>query len=134
VTDDLEGRVRRRARYRCEYCRLPQSASPLRHQVDHVVARQHGGKTAADNLALCCVHCNLRKGPNIAGLDPAMGELVRLYHLRRDRWREHFAWDGPVLIGSTPVGRTTVRVLAMNDPHMVAVRVALIEEGRFPTV
>ena len=33
---DVERLVRRRARYRCEYCRLPQSASPGPHQIDHM--------------------------------------------------------------------------------------------------
>jgi hypothetical protein len=37
-----------------------------------------------------------------------------------------------VLIGLTAVGRTTIRVLAMNDPVMVTTREALIREGRFP--
>jgi hypothetical protein len=31
--------------------------------VDHIVARQHGGETARENLALSCLHCNYRKGP-----------------------------------------------------------------------
>jgi hypothetical protein len=79
-----------------------------------------------------CVFCNLHKGPNIAGLDPTTRELTRLYDPRRDRWREHFAWQGPVLAGLTPIGRTTVRVLAMNDPVMVAAREVLIAEARFP--
>jgi hypothetical protein len=132
MTKDLEGRVKRRARYRCEYCRLPQSVSLLRHQVDHVVARQHRGETTEENLALCCVHGNLHKGPNLAGLDPPTGELVGLYHPRRHRWREHFAWQGPLLVGLTPIGRVTVHVLCINDPHVVAARAALIEEGVFP--
>jgi 5-methylcytosine-specific restriction endonuclease McrA len=38
---DVERLVRRRARYRCEYCRLPQSASPGTHQIDHIIAEQH---------------------------------------------------------------------------------------------
>jgi hypothetical protein len=59
-------------------------------------------------------------------------ELTRLYDPRRDRWREHFAWQGAVLIGLTAVGRTTIRVLAMNDPVVVAIREALIGDGRFP--
>jgi hypothetical protein len=76
--------------------------------------------------------CNLHKGPNIAGLDPATGELTRLYNPRRDRHTEHFAWLGAVIAGLTPVGRTAVHVLAMNDPYMVAGREALMKEGRFP--
>ena len=42
----------RQARHRCEYCQLPQSASRLRHQIDHIIARQHGGSDALEP-ALC---------------------------------------------------------------------------------
>jgi hypothetical protein len=89
--------------------------------------------TAPENLALCCLHCNCHKGPNIAGIDPVTGELTRLFHPRRDRWRDHFEWHGPELIGRTPVGRATVSVLAINHPDYVAVRHALIAEGLFPS-
>ena len=132
MTDDLARRVRRRARYRCEYCRLPQSAVRFRHQVDHIIAEQHEGGDELSNLALACAHDNSHKGPNIAGLDPVTRELTRLYNPRRDRWREHFAWQGAVLIGLTAVGRTTIQVLAINDRDMVEARETLIAEGRFP--
>src|SRR5262249_51453061 len=125
-------RVRRRARYRCEYCRIPQSALRFRHQVDHIIAEQHEGGDEFSNLALACSHCNLHKGPNIAGRDPVTRELTRLYDPRRDRWRDLFAWQGAILIGLTAMGRTTVQVLAMNDPVVVATREVLIGEGRFP--
>jgi hypothetical protein len=29
-----------------------------------------GGSDDPDNLALACHHCNLHKGPNLAGVDP----------------------------------------------------------------
>ena len=132
MTEDRARRVRRRARYRCEYCQLPQSAVPIRHQIDHIVAEQHEGGDEPSNLALACAHCNRHKGPNLSGLDPATRELTRLYNPRQDRWREHFAWQGAVLIGLTAVGRTTIQVLAINDREMVEARETLIAEGRFP--
>lgn len=132
MTDDLARRVRRRARYRCEYCRLPQSAVPNRHQVDHIIAEQHEGDDDPTNLALACMHCNRHKGPNIAGRDPVTRELTRLFDPRRDRWRQHFAWQGAILVGLSAIGRTTVQVLAINDDVLVKVRTALIAEGRFP--
>jgi hypothetical protein len=132
MTEDLARRVRRRARYRCEFCRIPQSAVRFRHQVDHIIAEQHEGDDEPSNLALACAHYNRHKGPNLSGLAPATRELIRLYDLRRDRWREHFARRGAVLIGLTAVGRTTVRVLAINDTLEIAAREMLIAEGRFP--
>lgn len=131
MTDDLRQRVRRRARYRCEYCQLPQSPSDARHQIEHIIADQHKGGDEPSNLALACIHCNLHKGPNIAGLDPVTRELTRLYDPRRDRWREHFAWQGAVLVGLTAIGRTTIEVLAINDRDVVEARETLIAEGRF---
>jgi 5-methylcytosine-specific restriction endonuclease McrA len=79
--------VRSRAGNRCEYCRSNQDDEPFaQFQIEHVIARQHGGSDAADNLALACSNCNLHKGPNLAGLDPLDGALVRLFNPRRDRW------------------------------------------------
>ena len=128
----LEQEVRRRADNRCEYCLLPQAASALRHVVDHVVARQHGGQTSPENLALCCGRCNLYKGPNIAGLDPETGQLTRLFNPRIDIWTEHFYWAGPLIEGVTSVGRTTVAVLALNKPARVRVRRAVIATSTPP--
>jgi hypothetical protein len=69
-----------------------------------IIARQHGGQTPLDNLAMACFHCHRFKGPNIAGLDPTSGQLVRLFHPRLDVWSDHFRLDGTRLVGLTPVG------------------------------
>ena len=82
-----------------------------------------------DNLALSCMHCNRRKGPNIAGKDPVTGEIIHLFHPRMDIWGDHFEWNGPDLVGRTKIGSATIQVLAINDPAFRAVRVALRDEG-----
>jgi hypothetical protein len=98
-------------------------------QVDHIIARQHGGSSTLDNLALACFHCNTHKGPNIAGVDSSTGKLSRLFHPRKDRWAEHFAWNGPRVEGLTALGRATVQTLALNDAALIGVRESLLEEG-----
>ena len=108
----LRNTVRRRARSRCEYCLLPEAYAPaVPFQIEHVIARQHGGPTALSNLALACHHCNLHKGPNLTGIDPVSRRLVRLFHPRRMKWSRHFRWDGPALVGRTPVAKLEVPVL-----------------------
>src|SRR5437868_8748564 len=124
--------VRQRARHCCEYCQLPEAFSTLTFEVDHIIARKHGGPTAAGNLALTCFYCNSYKGPNIAGIDPRSGKIVRLFHPRRHKWSRHFRWAGATLLGHTPIGRATISVLNINDPEAVAIRQALIEAGLFP--
>jgi hypothetical protein len=112
---------------------MPQSRYPtVPFPIDHVIARQHGGTTTMDNLALSCLHDNVHKGPNIAGIDPVTRRITRLFNPRRDRWHRHFSWKGALLLGKTAVGRTTIIVLAMNHPDAVAVRQSLIEERLFP--
>ncbi len=123
----------RRARYRCEYCLLPEAhAAVVPFQIEHIIACQHGGPTVLANLALACHHCNLSKGPNLIGIDPRARAFVRLFHPRRMKWERHFQWDGPRIIGCTPIGRATVAVLQMNHPDRIDVRQALIREGIFP--
>jgi len=114
--------VRMRAAQHCEYCGLPQEFSELRFHIEHVTPRQHGGDDDADNLALACPDCNLRKGPNLTGIDPNTGEVVRLFHLRRDRWFDHVAYEEQYVVGTTSVGRTTVSLLEMNDPERRRIR------------
>jgi len=127
----IDAAVRRRARGICEYCRTPQAAYRYRFQIDHVVAQQHRGKRLLSNLALARLHCNLHKGPNIAGIDDLSGKMVRLFNPRRDRWTKHFEWRGPILLGKTAIGRATIAVLNINDPDFVRARAELIREGLF---
>ncbi len=118
--------VRVRAADRCEYCHSHQDDEPFfRFQTEHVIAKQHGGSDDPDNLALACPHCNLHKGPNLAGLDPLDDVLTPLFHPRRQRWADHFAYQGPLIIGQTPTGRATVRVLNINDRMRVELRASL---------
>ena len=125
----LAALIRKRAQSTCEYRRLPQVFSAIPFEINHIVAQKHGGPTQEENLALSCFYCNSRKGPNIAGVDPASGRIVRLYHPRKDRWSRHFEWAGAMLQGKTATGRATIVVLSINDPDAVAVREALIDEG-----
>jgi hypothetical protein len=78
---------------------------------------------------MACFHCNRFKGPNIAGLDPASGQFVRLFHPRTDLWAEHFRFDGARLVGLTPVGRATIQVLAMNANDLLLFRTEIPHEG-----
>ncbi len=127
----LERLVRQRAAGRCEYCRLPQAASGVPFEIDHIIARQHRGHTTASNLAVSCAYCNGHKGPNLTGIDPATRKLTRLFHPRRHKWSHHFRYQGGVLIGRTAIGRTTVEVLQINLPNLVELRGILMDDGLF---
>jgi hypothetical protein len=129
MDDDLVQLVWRRASSACEYCLLPQEYSHLIFEVDHIISKSHRGPTRANNLALTCFYCNRYKGPNIAGIDPVSNKLSPLFHPRRHKWKRHFRYDGPVLVGLTRIGRATIAVLQINDPDAVALRKALIDQG-----
>jgi hypothetical protein len=126
----LEREVRLRAAERCEYCHVPSFAYQVPFQIDHIIAQKHFGRTTLENLALACFHCNLHKGPNIAGIDPDTRRVIELFHPRRDVWAEHFQLlPSGEIVGRTPIGRVTVLVLEMNDADPIAVRRRLTEEG-----
>ncbi len=77
-----------------------------------------------ENLALACIDCNLHKGANLTGMDPDTNRVVELFNPRRQAWREHFTWDGPIISGNSATGRTTIRVLEMNSDDRIRVRLA----------
>jgi 5-methylcytosine-specific restriction endonuclease McrA len=56
-----------RANSTCEYCRLSQSCSILKFEIDHVIPRKHSGPTRFSNSALSCFYCNRFKGSNVGG-------------------------------------------------------------------
>ncbi|MEX2138386.1 MAG: HNH endonuclease [Pirellulales bacterium] len=115
--------VRDRAERRCEYCGLPQEWTPLAPlQIEHIIPRKHGGSDDLYNLALACIDCNLHKGSNIAGLDPESGMMLQLYNPRGHKWSDHFERKGPLIVGKTPIGRTTVRVLGLNSDDQIELR------------
>jgi hypothetical protein len=111
---------------------MPQIFDELPFEIDHIVAEQHGGKTALSNLALACFADNHHKGPNLGGIDPKTRKRAWLFNPRRNKWDRHFRWDGPVLIGRTAVGRATIAVLAINRSYRIRHRAQLIAEGVFP--
>lgn len=141
MSSGLEAEVRIRAGERCEYCLLPQAAYRRRFHIEHIVARQHGGQTVSKNLALACWFCNLKKGPNLSGIDPQSGAVAPLFNPREQLWSEHFAVqlnrgevhaEGSVVVmGRTPSGRATVNLLEMNDAFRQSLRGRLAEEGLY---
>lgn len=125
----LRAEVRRRAGNQCEYCLLREEHSEFDHQLDHILAEQHGGQTVLHNLAFACIHCNRHKGPNVAGFDRVTGQVYRLFNPRSDSWQEHFEWQGAVLVGRTAVGRGTVQALRINRHLRVRMRTLLLAQG-----
>jgi hypothetical protein len=124
--------VKDRAGGICEYCRIPSSLYDQPFHIDHIRSRKHGGTSNSDNLAFACLDCNAFKGTDVTGYDPQTDQITRLFNPRMDNWSEHFAWNGPVLVGLTAIGRTTVTVLNINQPIRVRARAVLIAEGVFP--
>lgn len=125
--------VEERAALRCEYCLLPASVAFLRpHEADHIVAEKHGGATEAENLALACWRCNRHKGTDLASLDPATGDLTRLFNPRTQVWHVHVRLEGAQLVGITAEGRTTVRLLRLDTPERTIERQRLISLGHYP--
>lgn len=122
--------VRRRAKNRCEYCKVPQEFWSTSLHIEHIVAQQHAVDDRPSNLALACDRCNLTKGPNLTSIDPQTREVVLLFNPRRDNWNEHFEYDGPSIVGLTSTGRATVALLRMNERAKVKLRSALIQLGK----
>jgi hypothetical protein len=91
-----------------------------------------GGATTPANLALACVSCSLRKAARRSARDPETGRTTALYHSRRQSWKEHFRWEGVVIVGLSATGRATVAALQMNRILMLAIRQEEMARGRHP--
>jgi hypothetical protein len=121
--------VKKRADNACEYCHIPQQATPLiSFHIEHIVSKQHGGIDEPSGLALVCDRCNAFKGPNLTSIDPETGALVGLFNPRQDIWHDHFLLRGGQILALTPTGRATVRLLNMNATRRVELRLEWSKE------
>ena len=122
----LRREIIERAKGRCEYCLLPSNIAFFPHEVDHVIAEKHGGVTEANNLAFACWRCNRHKGSDLSSLDPETKHLTPLFNPRTQSWTEHFAFQGERIIGLTPEGRATIKLLQLNSEERIAERRLLV--------
>jgi hypothetical protein len=86
------------------------------------ISSQHGGTDDPGGLALACDRRNAYKGPNLTSIDPGTRAGVALFNPRVDAWNDHFAHQDGHIVGLTPTGRATVRVLNMNAPRRLELR------------
>lgn len=126
ISPALRRLVEERANYRCEYCLLAAGVAFFSHEVDHVIAVKHGGATDADNLAIACWRCNRYKGSDLGSFDPQTGAFSFLFNPRTQKWDEHFKIEDFSVVGLTPQGRTTVRLLQLNNDERIAERRRLL--------
>jgi hypothetical protein len=121
-------------RRRCCYCQTSEANSGLSMTHDHIRPRSLGGDNSFENVCLACHRCNEAKSDRLNATDPLSGEEVPLFHPRQQFWPEHFRWsaDGTRIEGLTVVGRSTVEVLRMNHPVIVAARARWVISGWHP--
>jgi hypothetical protein len=108
---------------------MPESGALHKHEPDHIVPHQHGGKTEQSNLAFACMRCNRYKGPNVGSYDPATGNLVSLFNPRAHQWMDHFDLRGGIIHPLTPEARVTVKLLRLNSEERVTERQRLLDAG-----
>jgi hypothetical protein len=121
-----------RAAGRCEYCRMHQALQGGTFHIEHTDPSVAGGPDTADNLAIACPTCNLRKGPRTSAPDPRTGQSAPLFNPRRQPWRDHFEWTGFHVVGKTPTGRATIVALDLNHPRRLRIREVEQSVGLFP--
>ena len=118
----LRRSVIQRADNRCEYCTISQIGQVATFHIDHIVPVVAAGETTAENLALACVSCSLRKGARQTLVDSQTGEVVSIFNPRQQVWKEHFDWNGVQIVGLTATGRATIQALDLNRSTMLAIR------------
>lgn len=69
---------------KCQYC--GESLSQKEITFDHVIPQSQGGQTTWENIVVCCVACNAKKG----GRTPKQAGMKLLSHPQRPAWNLAF--------------------------------------------
>ena len=132
ISEELRARVEVRAGRRCEYCRLHSALQGATFHVDHIQPLSAGGTDDFENLSCACPTCNLAKSNRATLADPETGDLVPMFHPRRDNWSDHFRFEGYSMVGLTGRGRAIVAAFELNTTKYIFIRSAEREFGLFP--
>lgn len=102
--------------------------------MEHIIPFHISEDNTLENLALSCGGCNSFKSIHTKANDPVTSELVPLYHPRKDKWNDHFAWSSDYLniVGTTPSGRVTVEKLRLNRTGLINLRKLTLLIGEHP--
>ena len=130
----LRQRVWERASGLCEYCLLHERDDWLAFQIDHLISRKHGGRTAYSNLALACLDCNLAKGSDLGSLTRRSSVLIPFFNPRKDKWADHFRLNVHRIVPLTDIGEVTCRIMGFNSPKRLVKRQAISKAGRYPSI
>lgn len=132
IPESIRESVAKRAKYRCEYCKVYERHSFLSFHIEHIISLKHGGESSEDNLAFACPICNLKKGSDIATFIDDDTEIIRFFHPRRDEWYKHFDIDTSGLISAkTKIGSGTIKIFDLNHPDSIIERKTMIAKGFF---
>lgn len=134
IPGNLRERIENNDRRRCCYCLTSEANSGIPMTCDHILPLAKGGKTDFENVCLACRSCNEFKGKITEAIDPLTGETVPLFHPRKQKWSEHFAWspDGTKVEGITAIGRATIISLRLNNPVILVARKRWVVSGWHP--
>ena len=122
----------KRAKHRCEYCRVYARHSFLSFHIEHIISLKHGGKSDADNLAYACPLCNINKGTDIATIIDSHNDPIRFFNPRIDVWNDHFNVEpSGFLDAKSKVGEATIKILGLNHPDSIIERQVMIQREIF---
>lgn len=137
MSDHVPAAIRRAVAHRafniCEYCLIHEADTFFGCEIEHIIAKKHGGPTNLENLAYACVLCNRNKGSDISSIDEA-GRISGLFNPRLDHWSAHFEFDAITfrISAKSSAGSATVRILDLNHADRLLERENLCAAGRYP--
>jgi HNH endonuclease len=134
ISISLREEVKLRANNCCEYCKSQDKYSPTAFTIDHILPQSLDGTSDFENLAYACFLCNRLKTNKIKSFDIISEKWIPLYNPRTDVWENNFIWneDTTQILGTTIVGRCTVKELRLNRDKLIEYRNCLILFGKHP--
>ncbi|MBX7170565.1 MAG: HNH endonuclease [Pyrinomonadaceae bacterium] len=128
ISPFLQLKVRKRAKYLCEYCHADEHWQFVEFTIDHILPISEGGKDSLENLALACFHCNRYKSNKRAISN------IQIFNPRQMVWNEHFIWskDALRILPKTEIGQATIELLQFNRERVLQIRTDDLKVNRHP--
>jgi hypothetical protein len=119
ISASLRQKVRQKANFLCEYCKVSETDSGGELTIDHYQPQSADGGDEEQNLVYCCFRCNIYKGDYWH----LTSNKSRIFNPRTDNRDEHFWFsESGKLFALSEIGEITIELLRLNRKPLVKKR------------
>jgi hypothetical protein len=122
MSPKVREQVQTRAKFMCEFCKIPDSLGFVDFDVDYIEKLTGRANEDMENLAWVCLPCMYFKRQSLSAMEAGTIKPTEIFQPRQKWWTAHFRLSEGLAVPKTTIGRATVFLVKINLPQTSMLR------------